>query len=145
MVRTDEVSKICMGMNKDPIWRKKMARGDITMVALDIKEQFPSVSKKEAIKALRWSIRKVKKSLGKDSKVALSNCSLEKAMDRITGKQALSGFRMIELDDIMKYVKLEMEFCIGEVNGLAIKQLRGLPIGGYVSAQLASLDAIYKE
>ena len=67
-------------------------------------------------------------------------------MDRI-GTASSSDFYTISFEEVKRYVLFDTEFCNLFTTGeLIIQQgLKGVPIGGYLSAQLAEIWATWRE
>ena len=70
----------------------------------------------------------------------------ERSLDRI-GKAADRGFRAVPLEDVLKFVKLDLNHnTLFEMDGWVLNQnIQGLPIGGFLSAQLMCLRALVQE
>ena len=69
-----------------------------------------------------------------------------KHLDRL-GSAASKDFYIVSSDQVLRYVKFDIEDCnLFTLGNLILKQgVKGVPIGGFLSAQLAELWAIWRE
>ena len=67
----------------------------------------------------------------------------ERLLDRI-GKAADRGFRAVSLGDVLKFVRWELHHnTLFEIDGWVLNQnIKGVPIGGFLSAQLMCIWAL---
>ena len=67
-------------------------------------------------------------------------------LDRV-GTASYSEFTTISFDEVKRYMVFDTEFCnLFTIGELIIQQgLKGVPIGGYLSAQVAEILAIWRE
>ena len=70
----------------------------------------------------------------------------ERSMDRI-GKAADRGFRAVPHEDVLKFVRWDLDHnTLFEMDGWVLKQnITGVPIGGFLSAQLMCIWARVQE
>ena len=69
----------------------------------------------------------------------------QRHLDRVATSS--SDFTTISFDEVKRYVVFDTEFCnLFTIGELIIQQgLKGVPIGGYLSAQLAEIWATWRE
>ena len=70
----------------------------------------------------------------------------QRHLDRI-GKASSSDFTTMSFEEVRRYVLFDTEFCnLFTIGELIVRQgLKGVPIGGYLSAQLAEIWATWRE
>ena len=70
----------------------------------------------------------------------------ERSLDRI-GKAADGGFRAVPLEDVLKLVRWDLDHnTLFEMDGWVLNQnIKGVPIGGFLSAQLMCIGALIQE
>ena len=70
----------------------------------------------------------------------------ERSLDRI-GKAADRGFRAVPLEDVLKFVRWDLDHnTLFEMDGWALNQnIKGVPIGGFLRAQLMCIWALVLE
>ena len=70
----------------------------------------------------------------------------ERSLDRI-GKAAGRGFRAVPLEDVLKFVRWDLDHnTLFEMDGWVLNQnIKGVPIGGFLRAQLMCMWALVQE
>ena len=111
-------------------------------VPLD-KNQFTCLDKTEVRQALSAALKAVKREERSDIVPVMKKCRL-KAYDTI-GDNAKYNAHQLNFSNITTYVNYELDNPYLNANGKKIKQINGLPMGGFVSAQLASVDSTFKK
>src|SRR3954452_16227987 len=149
MLRADEVTNFVYSINKYVNWTELLRQEKFTSVELDIKEQFTSLDRIECTQALMWICEKMKEFVYDPVFLVMKRVS-DKEGDRMMDSSSVTVTNkryahVLSLKDIFDYVKFEMEHTYVSVGDYVARQNKGLPIGGIVSAPMASIDAMFKE
>ena len=117
--------------------------GMVTCIELDVKSQYTNLKKKYVKQAIKFAISECKDIV--DGCFHIAKNRQDKKQDGY-GRADPGRFYMVTFDDILKYVKIELNFCYFKVGGsLIFKQIDGLPMGGLVSCALAVLYTMYND
>ena len=109
-----------------------------------MEDMFWEIPTEEVFRALKWAfdtVHKQKRALW----FSIAKGGLSRR-DRI-GKASASDYVIIHSDQVRKYVEFDLHHCnLFALGPLVFKQgSKGVPIGGYLSAQLSKLWAIWRE
>ena len=121
--------------------------GDVLLFERDIDNCYWEMKKREVVQAISEAAQAVVEGRGVTGKLWFSVAKGgDKARDRV-GKATCQFFYTIPLDAVMRYVRWDIRhnvwFCPGPV--LMAQGDKGVPIGGFLSAQQMILWAISKE
>jgi len=129
-------------LNECDKWKKKFGKGETTLIAFDLKEQFTNLNKVEIMKAVKEGLKRVWKK-NRIAYFSIYRRLIDKARDSL-GKKG-NDFHILSFKEVKQYVKFELDTSYFEVADFIVKQKNGLPMGGFLSASLAQIDSMYKE
>jgi hypothetical protein len=137
----EDFKRIINYINKHYLKDKK--KMNVTMIKMDVKNQYTSLDQKEGVISLRKILRIFKREYGDTIKIAKKK--INKIKDS-PGEGDKKYFRNVLIEEIIEYCLYEIEnnyIKVGEL--FIVKQNDGFPIGGIVSSQLAIIDSIRRE
>ena len=113
---------------------------------MDIDDMFWNLDKEEVVEAIEGSIGIMLRGKRETNLWFSIHKSGERSLDRL-GKSSCEDFFCFESTAVVKYVKWDLFnntlFCVGPL--VMAQGKRGVPIGGFISAQCAELWCIYRE
>ena len=111
----------------------------------DMTDMFWEIPSTEVKSALSWALSEVGKS-ARSKCLSFSVSKESKALDRL-GKASTKGFVIVSQDALESFVSFDLFDNILFTAGAVILQQngKGVPIGGFISAQAAELWAMWKE
>ena len=133
---------------RDLVWsayRMQASMESLSLLEQDMSDMFWEIPGEEALQAVSWAVGECKKKLrGKTLWFSLSKEA--KCLDRL-GKSADRQFTVVNDDHLTRFVKFDLQQNVLFVLGSLILRPggKGVPIGGFISAQLAELWALWKE
>jgi hypothetical protein len=143
MYRVEEINNLIARANRSGSWRRGIAKGKITFLKFDVKEQYSNLSKERVLEALRWALTTMRE--GRNEAIfSLAKHKWEKYRDAFKARRGGNFFK-VDPTTLWNYVCYELENPIFRVGERILKQEKGVPMGAFASAGLAVLDAIYKE
>ena len=112
----------------------------------DMDDMFWQIERSEALQAISWAIDRARSDArGKTLWFSIAK-GLEKDLDRF-GKNSAKSFVTLSESEVLRFVEYDMtENVFLTVGSLILYQgARGIPIGGFLSAQIAEIWACWKE
>lgn len=138
----DDFKRIMNSINYNYLKNMKEKK-KITIIKMDVKNQYTSLDQKEGLISLKRILRIYKREHGDVIKIARKK--FNKIKDS-PGVGSLKEYRNITIEEIIEYCEYELENNYIKVGNLfVVKQVDGFPIGGIVSSQLAIIDSIRRE
>lgn len=117
----------------------------VTFLKFDIKNQFTNLSKPRILSTLLYALDTIRnRKTTRTLNFAIRNRAYENHYDHI-GKPFRQKETGITCALILAYVKFELNFPFFHINDTVYLQKNGLPMGGFLSAPLACLDAMLQE
>ncbi len=124
-------------------WRKRLQTKEITFVKMDQKNQFTELNKDNVLKALKYALDDLQ-SKTKQKQFSITRSKTEKFKDRL-GFSRHRDFIVISFEELYDYAKFEVGNSFFTVGSRIFEQIRGLPMGGFLSAGLASIFSMFSE
>ena len=143
LVNVNEAVNFVTCINKFKNWEGLLKDNKFTSVELDIKEQFTNLDRDECLKALDW-ICEEKMNMVANPVFLIMKRKSDKVADRMVDLKKVTGTNrrnahVLSLKCIKEYVKFEMKHTYVALGEYIARQKKGLPIGGIVSAPMASI------
>lgn len=145
MPNAKDLIKTILQTRKDKKWKEAALKNSITFLHFDIKNQFLNLSKKRVRLALETTLTHLRRTRAvRKLGFAIRRRSYEKHLDRIGHANKLheTGVTMTE---ILRYADFELKYPLFQVGKKIVMQRHGLPMGGFLSAHLACIDAMTQE
>jgi len=136
-----EVKERLMYLNKGK-WRRRIASGEYCWVEMDLTDQFTLMNRSRVLKSLKRAIRHMKRK-GIEG-VTITRRKIDKRLDGVRMRKD-RNFVFLSWETIRKYVEFEFEVSMVTLPGKTIRQIEGVPMGGFVSAPLAVMDSCRRE
>ena len=116
----------------------------LTLSEMDMDDMFWEIPTQEVFKAVEWAIRHVK---GGGGQLFFSLAKGNMRQLDWLGSSSGKSFVVLSPTEVEQFVKFDVTDCnLLVLGGLILKQGRkGVPIGGFLSAQLAELWALWRE
>lgn len=135
----NEINKI----NQSNKWKNSMKNNKMTFMKLDVKNQFSNLKQKETLLSFDRMVSAIKNYDHKIKFVSIAKNRLNKKYDGFNSNNY--NYHKLNFSDIRNYLIYEMNTTYIKIGSKIIKQKEGLPMGGLISAGLASIDCMRKE
>lgn len=133
-------------LKHNDIWEEAFSTNSLTFFHFDIKNQFTNLNKHRVLQNLLYSIDLLRHNRTATGKLnfAIRRRRYEKSRDRIGNANPFHEVS-ISANDIWRYCGFELQYPCFIINNTIMKQKQGLPMGGFLSAPLACIDAMIQE
>ena len=141
--KIDQILTKLRQLNSKGLWSELLHKKLVTFLEFDIKEQYTSLNREDVLHALICALNAITKRFNVTC-VSIHRKKSQKFKDKL-GKDNSLSMRTISFDQILNYVKFELETSHFMVGSSLIQQINGLPMGALTSAALAVIFCMYRE